>query len=1523
MKSFTLLERRIPPMLGWLLFGLLLSLPFLTAAQTNTAEWNGSGYSLKKVVSNTTMPSGVSFSYTILFTAPAGASSVNITDAVPSTLNIVSVPTPALVCGVTPAVSVSGNNVSYSLSGLPSSCSASGSFTIVVQFPAGTTCPGTVARNQACILVNGKPECTPFVSTTATAADPWVISKSIVDGAVVNPSGGSCGYLLPPNGTVTYRLCVQKANPYWGNVSGQINMSSAAVTDVLPAGAVFVSSTCGATISGNTITWIPNSGNLNAANPWAIYCCDIQVQYPSGTFPNGTQIPNTATLTGTICNQPATHTSNQTCVQIGQVTPNPNAFFQKYINLTNRVPGCQGYYTIVFCNNGNVPLSAFNINDAIPSGITVNKVQIYGASGTAPVNLTANSGSTTIATGISGGFYDSGLLSPGISSLQMSMTGTLNVGACLQMVIYFTVGANPAGTIITNCASFQPLSNALTLPNTCVPFTVAAAAPQACVLKDICTPLSSYEPGDTVRFRLRVQNIGSADLSGASIQDILHSNFTYLGNETHYIATTYSPPCSVNGNIPSGTTAWTGLTSSHSGNTLNWSLPDIPADCQLFYVAYCSYYGTSTLPYYFIEFDAVISNTAMPGVTPNLYSISGGNLPSGVNSNTVNIVVVASFGQEATKEVSTDAGATYASSGNTLPGGTARYRLKYKNTSNVPVGSIILADLLGRNDGTNDWLVLNRTANRGSQFDITHAGGNATSLQPTSPAPSPTLDYSPGNNLCLTQFGINSGCGAAAWASGTQKNARMQYGSYLLLPGITLREDFNVNIPATATVGQQVCNDFAGISTAQFLLNGNPTSVALTPIAAPPVCLTVDKKPATCCDSTFVTKVQGACCAKITTTCEVRSIQVIVTNGALANVTWNCSSPVPSNYVDSTNYTFYPGLCALDMNVCLKNTNGVGILQFIITFANGEKCEKIFDIDCGSTPPPCCEETVVKKIQGECCARLTTKCEVKSIDVTVTNGTLSNVMWTCAASIPSGYIGQSSYTFAPGNCVVDMKTCITPSGSGAVSITFVINFANGEKCEKTIQMDCGGTSGNCCEKTTVTPVQGKCCAQLRTDCEVKSVQVNVLNGTLASVNWNCATPVPSGYVGQSSYTFAPGACALDMQTCINATTTGSVTINYVITFANGEKCEKSIKIDCEALPPADCCPIVDFKLKAKFPFFKTHTGTWTILNPPGSSPICGVTISASPAASFTLGNLFIDGGLSSQSWNSTTIPVSGNLSPAAVNSLQFSLTATNYSGVIEICVLKCDGTKCCYRFNWNKKPIDITDVSHEEVNFNGKLFATTVRPVIKSGEAVEVKYIAFGMRDENEIKEFNPEFFAISGAEHPGDELPEGLAPVKLALMGKHNAFFELREPVQVGTQSIGNFNLVFKNALPKLGVLFFDADGNIVYQGEANLTGTGVSTSVVQINKGEQSFELFELLELYPNPNEGNFQLSYALGNPREVQVSLMNNLGQEVQVLQDGKQPAGVHRIQVEGQSLPAGTYHLVIRSEGKTIRRQVVVQ
>jgi len=1531
-------------LLSLLFFLFLINFNQNLNAQTpipNEAEWTGEGYALKKIVSNTTIQSGVNFSYTIIFSAPAGATTINIQDVIPDDLLVVNVPAPSAVNGVSPVISYTGSpgaghTVHYTLTGLPAGSASSGSFTIVVKFPEGTTCNGTTARNRAGILIDDKPYYTPYVSTTATAVDPWKVAKTIIDGAVVNPSGGSCGYMIAPDGTVTYRLYVMKNSPYYGNVAGQMNMDGAVVTDVLPAGAVVTASSCSGIPVGSTgtLTWTVNAGGgglLDASIPYAYYYCEITVQYPVGSFPTGSIINNQLTLDGTVCNQPASHISNQTCVEVVNYTPNPNANFHKYISLANRVPGCTGMYQIVFCNNGNVPLSAFDINDVVPSGISIDKINIYNANATTTVNLNLNGSS--YATGITSSYTTGSITSPStVTDIQLQMTGSLPVGDCLYLYVYFTIEPNPTGTVVTNCASFDGLSNSLSLSDACVSFTVEEGAPKPCVVKDICSPQTDYQPGDILRFRVRVQNIGSADISGATIQDLLHSNFSYLGNETYYVATSYNPPCSSGGTIPSGTTVWTGVSPSHSGSNLSWTLPDIPSDCQLFYSSYCGTYGTSALPYYFIEFDVEVDSFAMPGVTPNDFEITGGNLTASVTSNTVNVLVVASFGQEVEKEVSTDGGSTFASSGTANPGGTVRYRLNYKNTSNVPVTSINLVDLLPIDALPDDWLILNRTVSRGSTFGVDYVGAHSTTLVPGGTGPSPTLGFSNDANMCLPMFSYSpGGCNGPTWGTTPERNIKMDYTTFALGPNVQLQEEFDVSVPAGTSLQQTACNDFAGISSADFLLDGTPQSITLTPIAAPPVCITVDSVMQTsCCDSitieSYSDPASGAdCCVRITTACPVKGVLVNVANGTISSASASCST-LPTGYVGQSSFNFPGNGCEIDMIHCFTPDQvGTVTVNYSIIFENGETCRDSIKLDCSEVSKNCCDSISLTTYQDpdleECCVRVAADCEVDSVMVTVNNGVFSSNTWSCSTPIPTDAIGQTSYTFDAAACVLNMTNCITADQAGVVSLTYVFFMANGEKCEKQVQLDCEYVTNDCCKNVVLNPVQSDdgCCVRLKTDCEIKQIEVNVVNGVLASASWNCGT-VLDDVTGLSNYTFDANGCAVEMENCFDATQSGVITVNYIITFANGETCEKSIEIDC-ALDNDPCCAEVGFKLKPKWPWWNNMNGQFTITNIDPSVPICYVELAYSPAATMSTGSLYIDGMLSSETWTSNRIPAVGSLSPSANNTIKFNLSASGYNGIVTVCVVKCDGTRCCFEFKWNSKPWGHTGVPIDEFNPKGKLVGVSLSPALDIEEDIPVKYVSFGFIDETEIEDGEKEFFAISGASFGDEEQASGVAVTTAAFMGKHSSLFELETPVSV-QQNIGAFNLVFANGLPKLGCTLFDPEGNLIAAGEIDVTEVDtVATAVIDVNGLKSA--LFDFVNLYPNPSAEYFTVTYVTSEVMDIDILLVSQQGQILQIKNMGQVRAGVHNTTINVANLPAGVYNAVLKSGDSMLTKSAVVK
>ena len=204
--------------LGCALFFLSSMTSILAQSGFSTPAASSNGYIIKKTTTNTTVPSGVNFSYTIDFTVPAGATGVSITDVLPSPLTFQAITYSA--CSVTPILTTPavGTNGTVTVDfGSTLSAGCAGSICITVQFPNGTTCNGTQVRNQACFKGSGLPTglCTGFVGTTATAANPWHIGKYLI----ANSPTASCSNTMT-NDTARYRFCVYKDV----GTTGQLNL---------------------------------------------------------------------------------------------------------------------------------------------------------------------------------------------------------------------------------------------------------------------------------------------------------------------------------------------------------------------------------------------------------------------------------------------------------------------------------------------------------------------------------------------------------------------------------------------------------------------------------------------------------------------------------------------------------------------------------------------------------------------------------------------------------------------------------------------------------------------------------------------------------------------------------------------------------------------------------------------------------------------------------------------------------------------------------------------------------------------------------------------------------------------------------------------------------------------------------------------------------------------------------------------------------------------------------------------------
>jgi len=940
-------------------------------AQNVVEAWDPQGYGfyLKKVVSDTAICSGQTFSYTIYFSFPAGTQSATILDNVPSPLVVDSVS--VLGCG-TPTITApppgTGGQVSlvYSSGSIPSG-GCSGSMTIVVSFPNGVTCNGTSVRNRVCMtatiqtpsdtgMVTGMVKfCTEFVTTTAKASNPWQIEKKVLNGTW---GGGNCPWKVFGD-TVTYKICVYKNNPAPCGGNGQLNLVNGVVTDVLPTGAFVIQPLpAGVTYNNNTntITW--NVGNLSATQPFNIVCVTLTVYYPPAQFPTNSQITNTATLTGQLGSpqQPCGQFQLSSTVCWQKILPPPDttqASLYKW-GSTNGQPGCAGTYWIRFCNTGNtmLPANSVVIRDTLPATLT-----LISASGSSNLTVTTSGNNIVTAT----------------------LNAQLQPKACTYVTVNFTISqsATPNSTI-TNCAyaTVQGLTQPL---SSCWSFVVNAPAPKPCVWKGICSPQNSYSLGQVIRMRLRVQNIGGLPINGATITDNLNPNFEYVGNPNFYKSNTWNTPC----NPTTGVTAWTPAPNiSVSGQTVTISNVNIPASCQSVFWNGCGMYGNNTVPYYWIEFDVKIRDTAALGNIPNSFTLSGGGVSTPVTSNTVLVLTTGQVGFTLTKGVAPDT-SSWASSLNVSPGGTLYYRLRMPLAAgSVPLRHATFVDLLPRDSGTSDNRILPISCpSRGSQFDVTYQAGVLTShpvnwytnTNTTTQASATAISAVTGAPPQLFPTSCGNGTPWTAGVSPGDKNLGIYFTTAVgasLVPTVI----FQAKAAQGATPGQIACNSFAAGGAVRHYLNSSTAQdVPVAPLESGNVCITIDSTSG--CDTIGEVHLDSACCqftipiflAQGPAIGGVTSIQWSLSGGTMESISPFMGCPftlTPPNPYGTTSgtITFTPPCTVSPLNLGMEAnpTTATGeVTLYLIINHKGQVCYDTVKLRCSRAPITKCDSLAV------------------------------------------------------------------------------------------------------------------------------------------------------------------------------------------------------------------------------------------------------------------------------------------------------------------------------------------------------------------------------------------------------------------------------------------------------------------------------------------------------------------------------------------------------------------------------------
>jgi uncharacterized repeat protein (TIGR01451 family) len=439
--------------------------------------------SVTKTDNATSVNAGANVSYTIVVdnTGPNAATGTTLTDTLPSALT-----------NVTFTSTVSGGATGNTASG-------TGNISDTLDLPVGSsvtyTVNGTVSSSAAGTLVN-----------TATAT----VASSLTDAKVANNSATDTDTIVPKvdlKVTKTDNKTVVAAGQQVGytvvvsNI-GQDAVNGATVVDNVPSALTNVTftSTAAGGATGNTAS---GSGNLNEtldlpAGSSVTYTVTGTVA--SGTT-LGTMISNTATVStpsGTTDNLPGNNAATDT----DKVVPLVDLSVTKTDHVTSVSAGQQVTYTIVASNLGASDVTGATLGDVIPSSLT-NVTFTSTASGGATGNTASGSGSLNETLDLPVG-----------SSVTYTVTGTVSASATGSLANTATI-STPSGTTDNDTSN-----------NTATDTDTISTSGSADLRITNTDGLKFTTDGNVNTYTITVSNVGSADVNGATVTDLVPSKLT-------------------------------------------------------------------------------------------------------------------------------------------------------------------------------------------------------------------------------------------------------------------------------------------------------------------------------------------------------------------------------------------------------------------------------------------------------------------------------------------------------------------------------------------------------------------------------------------------------------------------------------------------------------------------------------------------------------------------------------------------------------------------------------------------------------------------------------------------------------------------------------------------------------------------------------------------------------------------------------------------------------------------------------
>ncbi len=422
-----------------------------------------------KTVSSNPLIVGVPGSYTLMVTNSGTAATTatsTVTDTIPSTLTIGTVPSGCTASGQTVTCTIAA----------PLGVNSPVSFVIPITPQAAAS--GTNLSNTGTVVGGGDPSCPGGANCAST-----IITPVNAPAVRVVKTASSNNFIVGV--AASYTLTVT-------NVGNAATTAVTTVTDNVPAGLTIGTAPSGCSTSGQTVTCTIAAGL--ATNSPVSFVIPVTPQASS----SGSSISNTALVSGggdpTCPSQANTNCSSTVTTPVNA----PQLQIVKTASSTNFVVGIPASYTLTVTNTGSVATAAVStITDIVPSTLSIGSVS-------SACNVSGQTVTCTIATGLA-------------------------INTPVNFVIAVTPLPAANATILTNTANVSgggdPSCPSQTNANCSSTVNTPVNAPQVRVIKTASN--SSFVVGTPASYTLTVNNIGSAVTTAVTtVTDNVPGNLT-------------------------------------------------------------------------------------------------------------------------------------------------------------------------------------------------------------------------------------------------------------------------------------------------------------------------------------------------------------------------------------------------------------------------------------------------------------------------------------------------------------------------------------------------------------------------------------------------------------------------------------------------------------------------------------------------------------------------------------------------------------------------------------------------------------------------------------------------------------------------------------------------------------------------------------------------------------------------------------------------------------------------------------